>query len=81
MFARRGWDFGNKFVLESMFEDEAFREAAKAHTSKTPFTDADHLFSGVYFRNLDADTANVWSSRSSSDPCGIYALGQLRLYI
>lgn len=76
MYARRGWDLGMKEILQSFFEDEAFRAAAAAHTSDKPFQDDAHLFSGVYFRNLDADTGTVWSTRSSADACGMYALGQ-----
>lgn len=66
------------FELQSLFEDHNFRCAADAHTSTDAVNDADHLLSGVYFRNLDADTGHIWSTRKSSDDCGMYVLGTVR---
>lgn len=77
-WARRGWDFGVQYVLETLFQDDTFRAAADGYSSKNPGNDPDHLLSGSYFRNIDADTGYTWSRRARSDDCGMYVLGASR---
>lgn len=63
-----------QFTLESLFEDDSFRDAAAAAHPPNP-ADPDCLSSGVYFRTLDDTTGCVWSRRSSADKAGMYTLG------
>lgn len=74
VFQRRGWDFGMQYTLQTMHEDDVFRDACEG-AAVPDATDPDDLLSGPYFGSLDEMTGGVWSGRPSAHSAGMYALG------
>lgn len=74
VYMRRGWDFGMHYTLQTMHQDETFRDACDSAGSPDA-ADGEDLFSGPFFQSLDRHTGHVWSRRTSSEDAGMYALG------